>query len=301
MMFPVALMVAVVVQAAPAQASIAPEATVARHVLALPAHRAGEPYVGSGDQASDGLIVRNVRPGARVELYANGRFVGSAIARGEVVRVQLQHRLRPGTKVTATVRDAGAVFQSEPAPITIDYTTYHFDTVRSGWNPYETTLNTANVASGSFGPLFNLSVDGNVYGQPLYVSQLTMPDESVHNVLYVTTTNNTVYAFDADTGATLWQRSFIDTKHGIYNVTAANVDNHNVWPTVGIASTPVIDRSADSLFIVTAIRLGQGPNAVFEHQLHALVLETGLDQADSPITIGWSVQMTNGDTATFQS
>jgi hypothetical protein len=236
-----------------------------------------------------------------VDIYGNGRWLGWATARSTIVRVPLTARQRPGTRITASERTGSAVRSSAPAPITIDYTTYHFDSLRTGWNPYETALNVSNVGSGSFGPLFSISVDGNVYAQPLYVSNLTMPDTSVHNVLYVATTNDSLYAIDADTGVTLWKRSFVDTVHKIYNVTAGNVDNHNVWPTIGIVSTPVIDRTADAIFVVTATRFGQGPTAVFNHQLHSITLETGNDNINSPVTISGSVLFTDGSTETFAS
>ena len=86
----------------------------------------------------------------------------------------------------------------------IDVTNYHYDNNRTGWNPTETDLTPAVVKSANFGLLTNLSVDGNVFAQPLLVSNFTMPDNTVHDVLIIVTGHNSVYAFDARSYATLW-------------------------------------------------------------------------------------------------
>src|SRR5207245_3626175 len=89
-----------------------------------------------------------------------------------------------------------------------DVVTYHNDNNRTGANRAETILTQSNVNSTSFGKLFTLTVDSVVDAQPLYLSALTINGQS-HNVLYVVTENDTVYAFDADTGASLWQVSLL--------------------------------------------------------------------------------------------
>jgi hypothetical protein len=261
----------------------------------------GLPKIEGADQASRAVTVADVRPGSRVDVFANGDWIGAAYAASSAVRVPLRYRVKPGMVLTATQRGAAVQNTSEPQSVVTDYTTYHFDPARDGWNPYETSLTTTNVSSGAFGPLFDLQTDGQVYAQPLYVSQLTMPDESIHNVLYVATTNDTLYAFDADTGQTLWQDTFINAKADINNVTSANVENNNVSPTIGIIGTPVIDRSVDAIFVVTTQRLGAYKHYSFVHQLHSLALETGAENANSPITLTASVQMTDGTTQVLNS
>src|SRR5580658_773976 len=82
--------------------------------------------------------------------------------------------------------------------------TWHNDNARTGQNLQETSLTPANVNAASFQKLFLINVDGKVDAQPLYVPGLSIPGSGVHNVLYVVTEHDSVYAFDADTGSQLW-------------------------------------------------------------------------------------------------
>jgi outer membrane protein assembly factor BamB len=264
---------------------------------AVPHH----PSIGVLDQTSTSVFVRGVTPGSRVDVFANGVWVGSAVARGDVVRVPLRRPLPPRVRVWAQIRSrAGASTVVSPDDVQIDEATYHYDVLRTGWDPYETALTTANVNASTFGELWSQPVDGNVYAQPLYLANVTMPDSTVHNVLYVATCNDTLYAFDADSGATLWVRTFADPAHGIVAVPASNVSNHNVWPTIGIVGTPVIDRAANALFLVTDFKVIGSPTT-FHHQLHSIALDTGLDNANSPAEVAGEVTMSDGEQAVFSS
>src|ERR1700693_4087194 len=90
-----------------------------------------------------------------------------------------------------------------PAAFAADVVTYHNDNARTGQNLTETILTPVNVNAGTFGKLFVISVDGKVDAEPLYLSSVTFPGQGTHNALYVATEHDSVYAFDADTGAQL--------------------------------------------------------------------------------------------------
>ena len=105
------------------------------------------------------------------------------------------------------------------AALAQDVVTEHYDNARTGLNPNESILNTSNVNATSFGKLFSQSVDGQIYAQPLYMAGLAIPGKGTHNVVFVATENDSVYAFDADNngGANalpLWQISFLTSSHG---------------------------------------------------------------------------------------
>jgi outer membrane protein assembly factor BamB len=93
-----------------------------------------------------------------------------------------------------------------------DVATYHNDNFRSGQNLTETTLTHSNVNSKTFGKLFTISVDGVIDAQPLYLSSVSIPGQGTHNVLYVVTESDSVYALDADTGTALWQVSALGSR-----------------------------------------------------------------------------------------
>src|SRR4051794_27547766 len=138
----------------------------------------------------------------------------------------------------------------QPAAGGTDVLTYHNDVSRTGANLNETTLTPQNVNASSFGRLFRYTVDGQVYAQPLVVSQVRMGDGQLHNVLIVATENDSVYALDANNptagprhNGVLWQTSFIDPANGITTVPFQDVENNGVGPTYGITATPVIDRA----------------------------------------------------------
>ena len=108
-----------------------------------------------------------------------------------------------------------------------------YDTARTGQNTGETVLNPTNVNSTTFGKLFTLTVDGYVYAQPLYVPALAIPGNGTHNVLYVATEHDGLYAFDADTGSQLWYVTFLI--NGATTVSTADVGGtQDINPEMGI-------------------------------------------------------------------
>ncbi|MGA8288631.1 MAG: chitobiase/beta-hexosaminidase C-terminal domain-containing protein, partial [Acidobacteriaceae bacterium] len=175
-----------------------------------------------------------------------------------------------------------------PTPITVP--TWRYDLTHSGENTQETALTTANVNVNSFGKLFILTVDGTVYAQPLYVPGLTMSDGQVHNVLFVATENDSIYAFDADTngGANvnpIWKISLLDAAHGAgAGATAVpwgDTGSPDVAPTIGITGTPAINPVTNMMYVVAATK----ENGAYFSRLHAINILTGAEGPNSPVAI----------------
>ncbi|HXR46572.1 MAG TPA: hypothetical protein VN784_03955 [Candidatus Limnocylindrales bacterium] len=157
----------------------------------------------------------------------------------------------------------------------VDVLTQHNDLARTGANTSETILTPANVNSTNFGMLFTDSVDGQVYAQPLCVENLGISG-GTHDVVFVCTENNSVYAFDADTpGITYWQTNF----GAPFNPSASPISCGDLTPVVGITGTPVIDSGSGTLYVDT--KLAAGP----AHELHALDITTGAEKFGGPVTI----------------
>ncbi len=175
----------------------------------------------------------------------------------------------------------------------INVTTFHYDNYRTGWNASETDLTPANVNKKTFGILANLAVDGQVYAQPLLVSNVTMPDSTVRNVLILATEHNSVYAFDAQTYAVLWQVNLGPSQ------SATDVACVDVKPELGISSTPVIVAGPNpGQWTIYVVASTETPGPAFQHQLHALDLTTGLDTVP-PVTIAPSGTLTGGAVLNF--
>ncbi len=165
--------------------------------------------------------------------------------------------------------------------------TYHNDNTRAGANTNEFTLTPANVNAGSFGKLFTYSVDGYLYGEPLVVANVSIPGRGVHNVVYVATEHDTVYAFDADNfvSAPYWTTSFIDAAAGITTVPASESNEPNIAPESGITATPVIDPLAGTIYLEVRTKEVSGNVITYPHRLHALDITTGLERTNSPALI----------------
>lgn len=161
-----------------------------------------------------------------------------------------------------------------------DVVTYHNDNNRTGANRTETILTQSNVNSTTFGKLFTLTVDSTVDAQPLYLSGLTVNGQ-IHNVLYVVTENDSVYAFDADTGASLWQVSLLQSGE-----TAS--DTHGcgqITPTIGITSTPVIDRSSGAHGTIYVVAMSKTSSGTYFQRIHALDVTNGQEQFGGPVAV----------------
>jgi hypothetical protein len=183
------------------------------------------------------------------------------------------------------------VFTAAAAEGQVSVTTYRNDLARSGHNPAETILTPANVNPAGFGKLVSRPVDGQVYAQPLYVSLVDIPGKGIHNVVFVATEHDSVYAFDADSdigpnAAPLWHVNFTDPATGERTLSMADVLNcPSITPEIGITGTPVIDASTGTLYVIASSIL----NGQFFHRLHALDITTGAERPGSPVVIEASV------------
>jgi hypothetical protein len=193
----------------------------------------------------------------------------------------------PGTGPTPTPTPTPT---ATPSGSPADVTTYHNDNLRSGWNSSETILNTTNVASSKFGLRQILNVDGVVLAQPLFVANYPI-NGTRRNLLIVATEHNSVYAFDAGTGAVIWQRSLGPPQ------SETDVGCPDITPEYGVTSTPVIDRTAGTIYVVYATE----PSAkVLVSNLGAIDLATGNNKS-APVTIGASAVQSNGSKVSFDS
>ena len=178
--------------------------------------------------------------------------------------------------------------------VPVNVPTWRYDTTHVGANTQELALTPSNVNGASFGKLFSLAVDGYVYSQPLYVSGLTMPDGLVHNVLFVATQHDSLYAFDADTngGANaqpLWHASMLAAAHGAAagatTVSNSDIGSLDVVPEIGINGTPAINLATNTLYLVAKTK----ENGTYVQRLHAINIITGAEQPNSPVVISGAV------------
>jgi hypothetical protein len=166
-------------------------------------------------------------------------------------------------------------------PQSMSVLTQHNDNTRSGWNDNETALTTSNVNVQQFGKVFTLTVDDQVYGQPLVVGHIFIGG-GYHNVVYIATVNNTVYAYDGDDGTLYWRKSF--TAPGMRppkntDMTGACGGRYtNFSGNIGIVGTPVIDTTSATIYFVARSTTGSS----FVQDLHAVNIVDGNEIAGSP-------------------
>ena len=161
---------------------------------------------------------------------------------------------------------------------TTDVITYHNDNARSGQNLSETVLTPSNVNVSSFGKIGFFPVDGKVDAQPLLLAAVTFPSAGMHDVLYVATEHDSLFAMDATTGTVLWKVSLL----GAGETTSDDHGCSQITPEIGVTSTPVIDRAHNIIYAVAMSKNGAGN---YMQRLHALNLQTGAEMLGGPITI----------------
>jgi hypothetical protein len=198
----------------------------------------------------------------------------------------------------------------------VNVLTYHNDIARTGQNTNETILTPANVNSTAFGKLFSHTVDGYAYAQPLYYANLTMgagtaQAGTTHNVFFIETENDSVYAFDADSNgganaSPLWQVSLIDSAHGAGSgetpVPNGILSTTDIVPQIGITGTPVIDPTTNTMYVVAKSTIS---STTFIQRLHALDITTGQEKFGGPIQLAAQVtgngNGSTGNTLKFDS
>jgi hypothetical protein len=178
------------------------------------------------------------------------------------------------------------------AALEAQVTTSQYDNSRTNANLHEKILTPQNVNSKEFGRLGAFKVDGPVYAQPLFLPSVEIPGKGTHDVLYIATEHDSVYAFDINrpSDPPLWHVSFLDAAH---NVTPPSEDDTQCFfirPEVGVTSTPVIDLNSGTLYVLarTKIRHAVGADEYFQ-RLHALAITTGVEKFGGPKLITASV------------
>jgi hypothetical protein len=166
-----------------------------------------------------------------------------------------------------------------PPPLKhVAVTTYHNDAARDGVNAQETVLTTSNVNAVSFGKVATVSVLGDIYAQPLYVPQVALTDGTVHNLIFVATEHDQVYAVDADTHSVVWRKDFTNPP-SVIPLQQSDFPQGCALPEVGITGTPAIDTSSSTLYVVVRTKETDGSgNVTFYQRLHAIDLTTGNDK-----------------------
>ncbi|MDE2451618.1 MAG: PQQ-binding-like beta-propeller repeat protein [Gammaproteobacteria bacterium] len=197
----------------------------------------------------------------------------------------------------ASSSSAAAPPSSNPPPTPTaqtDVPTYRDDAGRTGANLTESVLTTANVNSPSFGLLRILSVDGKVDAQPLYLSHLSIAG-GTHDVVFVATEHDSVYAFDAQTGTTLWHESLL----GSGESPSDDRGCYQVSPEIGVTSTPVIDRSAGPDGAIFLVAMSKDGSSNYYQRLHALDITSGAELFNGPTTINPTYSSSTGGQKTF--
>jgi hypothetical protein len=189
--------------------------------------------------------------------------------------------------------------ESRQLMATGDVLTYHNDLARTGQYLSEKTLNPNSVTPGTFGKLFTQPVDGHVYGQPLVMANVSISGKGAHDVVFVVTEHDSVYAFDANSagGANakpLWKTSFIDPRKGVTTVPSREMYHGEaaITPEIGITSTPVIDPKTNTLYTLAMTKEVIRGHVQYVQKLHALDLATGREKFGAPVVIRATVRGT---------
>jgi hypothetical protein len=235
----------------------------------------------------DGVVGGNATVG---NINASGLYSpGSAVGTHTIDATSVANSSQSGT-ATVAVTDLAGIF------------TRHEDGARTGQNLQEYALTPAVVGgAGNFGKLFQCTLDGSAYAQPLYVANLVIAN-AVHNVVFIATENDSVYAFDADASScvTYWHASFVNGTSVIplpasIPYQSSLLANWDILYEIGITGTPTINPSTGTLYVVAKTQeTDQSNNVTYHDRLHALSITTGIEQANSPVDITATVNANSG-------
>lgn len=238
-------------------------------------------------QTADFSVVASGTAPLTYQWQKNGTAIGGATASD--YETPATAAADSGSIFTVVVGNAVGSVTSNAATLTVssaavapgtDIVTYKYDAMRTGLNSTESVLTPANVSARTFGKLRSLPVDGLVDAQPLYLSNLLISN-ALHNVLFVETEHDSVYAFDVESGKIFWHVSLAATGE-------TPSDDHGcgqVTPEIGITSTPVIDRSAGAHGIIYVVAMTKDASSTYHQRLHALDVTTGAETTTSPTEI----------------
>jgi hypothetical protein len=192
-----------------------------------------------------------------------------------------------GSQFTVIVSNSSGNVTSNAATLTVnavtpttDVLTYHNDVARTGQNLTESVLISGNVTSATFGKTGFFTMDGVVDAQPLYVSNAAVPGNGTHNLLIAASEHGSVYAFDADSGTTIWQTSTLQSGE-----TTATNGCTQIMPEIGVTSTPVIDRTRGPNGAVYVVAMSKDSSGTYHQRVHALDLALGTELFGGPVDV----------------
>jgi hypothetical protein len=171
--------------------------------------------------------------------------------------------------------------------------TYHYDNASTGLNANETLLTPSNVNPTNFGELFSTPVDGQVYAEPLYMASVNITVGSspgTHNVVFIATEHDSLYAIDADNGYVLWQDSFLVGSYlppgaTVTTVPSSDVNSSDLTPEIGITGTPTIDPNTNTLYLAAKTKEVYSGNTHYVYRLHAIDVSSGAEKFGGPVVI----------------
>jgi chitodextrinase len=294
-----------------ATVSIADNAPGNPHTVPLTGVGAAGLSISPRSAALNAILTQQFTANASGVTWSVDGIVGGTTASGTISTTGLYTPPAPAASGTHVIMGSSG---TQTANATVYITnwagtlTRDISTMRTGLNDSETVLSPANVNPSQFGKRFTYSIDGTADASPLYVPNVNIPGQGAHNVVYLATEHDSVYAFDADArqSSPLWQVSFINPANGITTVPPNDTGECcDISPEIGITGSPVIDPSTNTLYVVAKTKEVVAGATNYFHRLHSLDIATGAEKFGGPVVIQASVPGTGdgsiGGRVAFQS